>query len=242
MAQEIVCGIYKITSPNGKIYIGQALNIYGRWGFHKSSFLKRKSKLNSSFIAHGLENHLFEIVEICLESELNNKEKYYIKFYDTFETEHGLNLTDGGNSCRLSEETKNKIKERHKEGKCGMHGKKHSEETKVKMSNSATGEKNHRFGTKASEDTRLKMSKSQTGKRIGFTHTEEAREKIRIARAKQVSPMKGKTLSEEHKRKIVETRRRNNSYGLSKESIEKREKTRRENEEMIRQERLTMIF
>ena len=31
MFKEIICGIYKITSPSGKIYIGESENIQKNW-------------------------------------------------------------------------------------------------------------------------------------------------------------------------------------------------------------------
>ncbi len=36
MAREVICGIYKITNlVNGKIYIGQSLDVYRRFSQHK---------------------------------------------------------------------------------------------------------------------------------------------------------------------------------------------------------------
>jgi predicted GIY-YIG superfamily endonuclease len=39
-------GIYKITSPSGKVYIGQSWDIYDRWKKHKQKNLNRR-ELNS---------------------------------------------------------------------------------------------------------------------------------------------------------------------------------------------------
>lgn len=36
MSKEKICGIYKITSPSGKVYIGQSNNIIKRWITYKS--------------------------------------------------------------------------------------------------------------------------------------------------------------------------------------------------------------
>ena len=48
-----ICGIYKITSPTGKIYIGQSVDIKKRWNHHKYAKDKKCSKLYSSFKKYG---------------------------------------------------------------------------------------------------------------------------------------------------------------------------------------------
>ena len=54
-------GIYRITSPSGKIYIGQSRNIYKRWGQYRGKFVGQL-KLANSFKKYGVNNHLFEII------------------------------------------------------------------------------------------------------------------------------------------------------------------------------------
>ena len=56
-------GIYKITNPTNKIYIGQSTNIGNRFKHYKSLDCKRQSSLYKSFLKHGVENHNFEIIE-----------------------------------------------------------------------------------------------------------------------------------------------------------------------------------
>ena len=56
-------GIYKITSPTNKIYIGQSWDIKNRWkGYKYTKQNKSINKLQSSFIKYGLKNHIFEII------------------------------------------------------------------------------------------------------------------------------------------------------------------------------------
>lgn len=55
--------------------------------------------LYRAFKKYNLENFTFEILEECSTNELNDREKYWIQFYDTYR--NGYNQTIGGNSPRL---------------------------------------------------------------------------------------------------------------------------------------------
>ena len=74
-------GIYKITSPTGKIYIGQSVNIKNR--FKQYKYISNNKiigpKLYNSLKKHGFENHQFEIIEECIIEQLNEKEIYWKK-------------------------------------------------------------------------------------------------------------------------------------------------------------------
>ena len=64
-------GIYKITSPTNKIYIGQSTNIKQRWNdYNKMIRCKRQTRLYNSLKKYGPKNHIFEILEECSESQL----------------------------------------------------------------------------------------------------------------------------------------------------------------------------
>jgi len=56
-------GIYKITSPSKKIYIGQSVDIERRFKWHKKHTIKTNGKLSNSFKKYGADNHVFEIVD-----------------------------------------------------------------------------------------------------------------------------------------------------------------------------------
>lgn len=98
-------GIYKITNKiNDKMYIGQSVHIKNRWQEHKSkAFLpddkSYNSALHSAFRKYGLENFLFEVIEECELSDLDNREKYWIKTLNTL-SPNGYNLISGGQSNR----------------------------------------------------------------------------------------------------------------------------------------------
>jgi group I intron endonuclease len=150
----IMIGIYKITSPTNKIYIGQSINIYKRWNYHKKIYKNKKSKLYSSFLKHGVEKHDFKIIALCLAEDLNEVEKYYIDLYQTFNNKNGLNLRDGGGSKgKMSEETKVKISKSTK----GKLGKKKTLEQKKAQSE-------RQKGKIISKETKKKMSLVKKGK------------------------------------------------------------------------------
>lgn len=157
-------GIYKITSPSNKVYIGQSINIKKRWINYKNLHCKRQPKLYNSFIKYGPENHKFELIEECLESELFDKEIFYKQ---QFINKFGWRLAL---FCEIFDQKSGGIR---------------SEETKQKMSKA-------KIGKKLSEETKLNISKAKKGlivnnqwaKNIskgkkGFKHTQETKDKIR---------------------------------------------------------------
>ncbi len=138
-------GIYKITNPNNKIYIGQSIDLIARLAKYRdlSSSVKKQKRLWNSLIKYGSKNHTFEIIEECEIDRLNIRERYWQDHYDVT-SRNGLNcfltlLSDKSGS--VSEETK----ERMRLGKLGF---KHSEESKKKMSIGRMGDKNPRKWSK----------------------------------------------------------------------------------------------
>jgi len=204
-----ICGIYKITSPTGKIYIGQSRDINKRKNQYKNNKGKGQIRLHRSIIKYGWNFHKFEIICECQEYKLNDLEKYYIEFYNTFDTVHGLNLTDGGNNAKHTEETKIKISNANK-GKIlsnatklkislAHKGKHLSEEAKLKIGE-ATRHRIIKNETRLklknriiSKETRKKMSLAGKGNKhnLGHKHSDESKMKMSIA-------LKGKNLGKKH--------------------------------------------
>ena len=93
-------GIYKIENQiNGKIYIGQSINIEERWKRHLSdSQLDKVSKtgtvIHKAINKYGSQNFDFSVIEECEEKELDEREIYWIDFYDSYY--NGYNCTKGG--------------------------------------------------------------------------------------------------------------------------------------------------
>lgn len=112
-------GIYKITNPKGRIYIGQSKNLDERLiRYKKLQCCKNQLFLYRSFLKYGIENHIFEIVErgSFSKSELNELEKKYIKQFNSFNgwKNGGLNLTTGGDSYEFHQTVKDKMSETRK--------------------------------------------------------------------------------------------------------------------------------
>ena len=85
------CGIYKITNlVTDECYIGQSVDVYKRWNDHCKCGLgidtPPGNKLYKAMQEYGLDNFTFELLTECNQSELNEKEKYFISLYqaDTY--------------------------------------------------------------------------------------------------------------------------------------------------------------
>lgn len=68
-----MCYIYKTTNMiNNKFYIGQSINL-------SSSYLGSGKILKLAILKYGKKKFKKEIIEVCTESELNDREIYWIK-------------------------------------------------------------------------------------------------------------------------------------------------------------------
>jgi group I intron endonuclease len=98
-------GIYKITNPENKIYIGKSLDIEYRFKQYKNLSCKEQPLILESLKKYGWFNHIFEIIEICDEKNINEKEKYWINYF---------NCNDNGLNCFLNPNTSWKYPEEAK--------------------------------------------------------------------------------------------------------------------------------
>jgi group I intron endonuclease len=142
-----ICGIYKITSPTNKVYIGQSIDCLKRFNdykkYNKTGYQKR---LRASFQKYGTEKHIFEIIEECSIELLNDRERYWQDIYNVIE-KNGLNCkltTTCDKSGQLSLDTINKIAKSNT-------GKKRTQNQKDKISESMLGKKRPNSGKSISE-------------------------------------------------------------------------------------------
>lgn len=119
----MTCGIYKITSPRGAIYVGSSKNIEQRFrGYRCKSCAKNQHKLRHSLLKHGHENHDFEIIMECEFSELFELESLIGVELEATSMEN-LNFmlpSSGSSPAIVSEATKLKMKESWKKRKLVM--------------------------------------------------------------------------------------------------------------------------
>ena len=196
-------GIYKITSPTGRIYIGQSIDIEKRRKMYVNNHCKKQQKLYASLCKYGFLRHDFEVIEECEWDLLNEREEYWIEFYGTFNSDLGLNLSSGGLNKRVSEETKLKISKGNTGNKRPDLSIRNKEERK-----------------QISEETRLKLSISRTGRK----HTDESIKKMQDAylnrlpiseetKLKMSLSAKKKVFTKEHRDKMIESRLNSDKTG-----------------------------
>lgn len=91
--------IYKIVNTvNGKVYIGQtSKDIYCRMSAHMKAARKRVNRrLYDAMNKYGVENFTIDLIEKCTKYDADDKEIYWIAFYDSTNPNNGYNMTPGG--------------------------------------------------------------------------------------------------------------------------------------------------
>ena len=194
-------GIYCLTFPNGKRYVGQSnSSIEKRWISYRRLLCKTQPKLYRALKKYGPDNVKYEIVIETNDNERINKvEEQLIALWNLTSNKYGYNIKEGGKNGKHSEESKMKMSEAKKgKLKSEEHRKKLSEVNKGKHLSEETRKKMSevRKGKPRSEETRKKLSEAKKGNKI----SEETRKKI-----SEVN--KGKHLSEETRKKISEARK-----------------------------------
>lgn len=178
--------IYKVTNLiNGKIYIGQTVRTLEE---RINQHFYDADKVDGFIFYKAIRKYGRESFNWCIidsgqsREELNDKEIFWIKFYNSyikFQNSNGYNMTIGGESLSGEDnpfygkshslETKEKMSEKAK-------GRKHTELTKKKigkiLSQNYSGENNHMYGKKHKEETRKKMSEAHKGVKKTLEHRE----------------------------------------------------------------------
>ena len=96
-----VRGIYKVTNKiNGKVYIGQSVDIGRRWRQHMTA--EDDIYFHKAIQKYGVDNFIWEVIEKCKKSELDERESYWIEYYDSFNK--GYNCTKGGDGVGIGED------------------------------------------------------------------------------------------------------------------------------------------
>ena len=102
------CGIYIIKNDiNDKVYIGQSINIHKRiqehfWKSECSKDVSYNSALHAAIRKYGKEHFYYEVLEECDASQLDEREKEYIKQYNSI-SPNGYNILSGGQQYRTEQ-------------------------------------------------------------------------------------------------------------------------------------------
>ena len=178
--------IYLITNLiNNKKYIGQTQQgrEEKRWQEHFVYTVNDNKLLHNAIRKYGSENFEVKTIETDIPEELiDERERYYIKYYNTFYlNKQGYNMTEGGQ---------------------GIHGYIHTEETKqqIKESNLATWQKIKEEEPERYAQLCLNRSLANKGKPKSAEHRAKM-SVIASTRTGEKNPFYGKHFSEESKEK-----------------------------------------
>jgi group I intron endonuclease len=201
--------IYRVTGPTGKVYIGQTTNTLNRRkGQHAYRTKKgdNRETFQAALLDEGFSAFTWEQVDTAnSKEELDTKEKHWIAYFDSTNTEKGYNSTAGGVSYTPSPEHRQKIR-------VALQGRKHSAELRRKNSES------HK-GLKSTPETCLKMSLAHKGKKRkplspetkrkvseGLKRFYQSQQGI-VDRKKRSARLKGRTVSEETRCKMSDAQK-----------------------------------
>lgn len=150
--------IYKITSPSQKIYVGQTTrSLEQRYKEHCKP--KENSIISNAIMKYGPDNMKIEILCYCEDAELNDKEKEYIKDFNSLEP-NGYNIRTGGSNGKHSDISKQRMRKSKLGSLNPNYGKERSENFKALMKEKKSGSNHHFYGKQLEIQHKLNLSKS----------------------------------------------------------------------------------
>jgi group I intron endonuclease len=194
--------IYKITNKiNNRIYIGKRKT----WNsINEDEYFGSGTLLKRSIKKYGIENFIKEIIEICDEININERERYWINFYNSTDMKIGYNIALGGDGGDLI--TNHPNREYILSKRVGRKVK-FSDEHKRKISESKKGEKNPSYGKTYSEEEKKKLRDKMKGRKM----SDDFRNKVSEGR-------KGIKFSDEHRKNLSKNHADFKGYKHSNES------------------------
>jgi group I intron endonuclease len=216
---------------NGKIYIGQDK-------YNNPNYLGSGKILHLAFQKYGISNFKKEIIEECESKEvLNEREKFWIAYCNSTDRSVGYNIALGGNGGDTISNHPNKeeIKKRHSnwmQENNPTRGRKKPESEienwRISYVGKYNGENNPNFGSKRNESFKQKISearkqwhknlseeeRSEIGKKISESNKGKEgywKDKTNDKHSewmKENNPMKGKTHTDEVKKRISEANKK----------------------------------
>ncbi len=148
-------GIYSITcTKNGRKYIGQSRVLNKRkWQhFNELKHNKHHNKyLQNTYNKYSLDNFKFEVIEHCEVEELNEKEAYWINYYNSNDIKLGYNQKEISHLLPCSIEHRENCKKATTKRNVDKHGLytlfnlQTGEVTQVETKKEYTGDKTHNY-------------------------------------------------------------------------------------------------
>ena len=181
MKFEHKSGIYMCTcSGNNKSYIGQAKDVKNRKSEHLSA-LRGDYHFNTyfqrSYNKYKEESFVWTVLEYCNEDKLDDREIYWIAYYDTYH--NGFNANEGGNGNRgyqRTEDIRKKVSESLKRAWAV------DENRRKEFSERMIGDKNPMYGRVGNLNPAYgKDHSGENNGMYGKHHTEESKELNRQA-------------------------------------------------------------
>ena len=144
-----ICGIYILTFPNGKKYVGQSIDIMRRFRKYRINDASNQH-LKNALIKYGWNSVKYDIREFETEY-LDAMEQDLVYIMKTYDRCFGYNKHEGGDSNRVkSEDTLKRLSESHKKYKI-------TEKHRENLSKACSGDLNGFKGKHHTEDNRKRM-------------------------------------------------------------------------------------
>lgn len=135
-------GIYAITSPSGKRYVGQTLDFSRRWKRHAYDLCRgnhHSIALQRAYNKYGTLT--YSVVELCAPEDLDAREQAYIDV---------VGVDNLYNVCPVAGSP--------------MRGRRHTEEAKKKIGAASRGDKNPNWGKPLSDERKQRLRQANLGK------------------------------------------------------------------------------
>lgn len=163
MAREKIQGIYAIrNTSNGKVYVGQSMDILGRWQNHHVLLRAGNNTphLQGAWNRYGEGSFVFEVLERVVEARLlSEREGHYCELFKSYDRNFGYNLKIVGPDGHAS----------------------YSEESRQKMSGAKRGKPGPLLGRKFTPEHREKLSSAKMGLKLG-PRPDSVKEKISLTK------------------------------------------------------------
>jgi group I intron endonuclease len=200
---DIINGVYCLTFPNGKRYVGISFGKYGiqsRWNSYKNLNCKNQRIVHNALKKYGPKNVKFEIVIKTDDKQRMFKiEQQLIALWNLTNSKYGYNIAKGGQSSEgwiCTPEISKRMSDAHK-------GLKHSKETRNKIGKAHKGKivsqitRNKMRNKIVSEETRNKLRLAQLGRKLDINTRNKMKES-------QKRRFQNNGVSEETRRKLRE--------------------------------------